>query len=99
MNYDVVVVGGGTAGCAAAYTLGKAGKKVLIVSPTLFENFKIVKYFKRYLEGYKILTFSTLDFPLPFFTTSSMAEVRRNAVLSLITLCFFGFFSRSTFPS
>ncbi len=34
------------------------GKKVLIVSPTLFENFKIVKYFKRYLEGYKILTFS-----------------------------------------
>ena len=31
MKYDVVVVGGGTAGCAAAYTLGKAGKKVLII--------------------------------------------------------------------
>lgn len=35
MNYDVVVVGGGTAGCAAAYTLGKAGKKVLIVEKNI----------------------------------------------------------------
>lgn len=34
------------------------GKKVLIVTPTLFDNFKVVKYFKRYLEGYKILSFS-----------------------------------------
>ncbi len=31
MDYDVVVVGGGTSGCAVAYTLGKAGKKVLLV--------------------------------------------------------------------
>lgn len=31
MNYDVVVVGGGTSGCAAAYTLAKGGKKVLLV--------------------------------------------------------------------
>lgn len=35
MNYDVVVVGGGTAGCAAAYTLGKAGKKVLIIEKNI----------------------------------------------------------------
>ena len=31
MQYDVVIVGGGTAGCSAAYTLGKSGKKVLII--------------------------------------------------------------------
>ena len=31
MKYDVIVVGGGTAGCAAAYMLGKFGKKVLII--------------------------------------------------------------------
>ena len=35
MNYDVVVVGGGTAGCAVAYTLGKAGKKVLIIEKNI----------------------------------------------------------------
>ena len=33
-------------------------KKVLIVSPTLLGNFKISRYFKRYLDGYKILNFS-----------------------------------------
>lgn len=31
MKYDCIVVGGGTSGCAAAYTLAKGGKKVLIV--------------------------------------------------------------------
>lgn len=31
MNYDVIIVGGGTAGCACAYTLGKLGIKTLII--------------------------------------------------------------------
>lgn len=31
MNYDVIVVGGGTAGCACAYTLGKLGLKTLVI--------------------------------------------------------------------
>lgn len=31
MKYDCIVVGGGTSGCATAYTLAKGGKKVLIV--------------------------------------------------------------------
>lgn len=31
MKYDVAVAGGGTAGCAAAYILGKSGKKVIII--------------------------------------------------------------------
>lgn len=31
MKYDVLVVGGGTAGCAAAYTAGKLGFKTLLV--------------------------------------------------------------------
>ena len=35
MKYDVVIVGGGTAGCAAAYMLGKAGKKVLILEKNI----------------------------------------------------------------
>lgn len=35
MQYDVVIVGGGTAGCSAAYTLGKAGKKVLIIEKNI----------------------------------------------------------------
>lgn len=30
-KYDVIVVGGGTAGCAAAYTAGKAGLKTLLI--------------------------------------------------------------------
>ena len=30
-KYDIVVVGGGTAGCAAAYTAGKSGFKTLLV--------------------------------------------------------------------
>lgn len=30
-KYDVIIVGGGTAGCAAAYTAGKAGLKTLLV--------------------------------------------------------------------
>ena len=28
-KYDVVIIGGGTAGCAAAYTAGKLGLKTL----------------------------------------------------------------------
>lgn len=35
LKYDVVIVGGGTAGCAAAYTLGKNGKKVLIIEKNI----------------------------------------------------------------
>jgi len=31
MKYDVVISGGGTAGCAAAYVLGKNGKRVLLI--------------------------------------------------------------------
>lgn len=31
MKYDVVIAGGGTAGCAAAYVLGKNGKRVLLI--------------------------------------------------------------------
>ena len=31
MIYDLVVVGGGTAGCAAAYTAGKLGLKTLLI--------------------------------------------------------------------
>jgi len=30
-NYDVIVIGGGTAGCAAAYTAGKLGLKTLLL--------------------------------------------------------------------
>ncbi len=36
MKYDVVIVGGGTAGCSAAYMLGKYGKKVLIIEKNTF---------------------------------------------------------------
>lgn len=35
MKYDVVIVGGGTAGCATAYILGKAGKKVLLLEKNI----------------------------------------------------------------
>ena len=35
MKYDVVVVGGGTSGCAAAYILAKGGKKVLLVEKNI----------------------------------------------------------------
>lgn len=31
MKYDVLIVGGGTAGCAAAYTAGKLGLKTLLI--------------------------------------------------------------------
>ncbi len=33
--YDIVVVGGGTAGCAAAYTAGKLGLKVLLIEKNI----------------------------------------------------------------
>lgn len=36
MKYDVVVIGGGTSGCASAYMLGKYGKKVLLVEKNSF---------------------------------------------------------------
>lgn len=35
MKYDVVIVGGGTSGCATAYILGKAGKKVLLLEKNI----------------------------------------------------------------
>lgn len=35
MIYDVVVVGGGTAGCATAYTAGKLGLKTLIIEKNI----------------------------------------------------------------
>lgn len=31
MNYDLIIVGGGTAGCACAYTAGKFGLKTLVI--------------------------------------------------------------------
>ena len=34
-SYDVVIAGGGTAGCSAAYNLGKSGKKVLIIEKNI----------------------------------------------------------------
>jgi hypothetical protein len=34
-RYDVIVVGGGTAGCAAAYTAGKLGLKTLLVEKSI----------------------------------------------------------------
>lgn len=34
-NYDVIVVGGGTAGCACAYTAGKLGMKTLLVEKNI----------------------------------------------------------------
>ena len=34
-KYDLIVVGGGTAGCAAAYTAGKLGLKTLIIEKSI----------------------------------------------------------------
>jgi len=34
-KYDLIIVGGGTAGCAAAYTAGKAGLKTLLVEKNI----------------------------------------------------------------
>lgn len=34
-NYDLLVVGGGTAGCAAAYTAGKLGLKTLLIEKNI----------------------------------------------------------------
>lgn len=34
-HYDVIIVGGGTAGCAAAYTAGKAGLKTLLLEKNI----------------------------------------------------------------
>lgn len=35
MKYDIIVVGGGTAGCAAAYTAGKQGLKTLLIEKNI----------------------------------------------------------------
>lgn len=35
MKYDVVIIGGGTAGCAAAYTAGKLGLKTLLIEKSI----------------------------------------------------------------
>ena len=35
MKYDVIVVGGGTAGCAAAYTAGRLGLKTLLIEKNI----------------------------------------------------------------
>lgn len=35
MEYDLVVVGGGTSGCAAAYTAGKLGLKTLLIEKSI----------------------------------------------------------------
>lgn len=35
LKYDIIVVGGGTAGCAAAYTAGKLGFKTLLVEKNM----------------------------------------------------------------
>lgn len=34
-KYDIIIVGGGTAGCAAAYTAGKAGLKTLLIEKNI----------------------------------------------------------------
>ena len=34
-KYDVVIIGGGTAGCAAAYTAGKLGLKTLLIEKNI----------------------------------------------------------------
>ena len=34
--YDIVIAGGGTSGCACAYTAGKLGMKVLLVEPNTY---------------------------------------------------------------
>ena len=36
MSYDVVVIGGGAAGCATAYNLGLNNKKVLLIEKNIF---------------------------------------------------------------
>ncbi|MDR1327372.1 MAG: FAD-dependent oxidoreductase [Heliobacteriaceae bacterium] len=36
MKYDVIIAGGGTAGCAAAYTAGKLGLKTLLVEKKIY---------------------------------------------------------------
>lgn len=36
MKYDLIVIGGGTAGCACAYTAGKLGLKTLIIEKNSF---------------------------------------------------------------
>ena len=36
MKYDLIIAGGGTAGCACAYTAGKLGLKVLLIEKNSF---------------------------------------------------------------
>ena len=35
-SYDIIIAGGGTAGCACAYTAGKLGLKTLLVEKNSF---------------------------------------------------------------
>ena len=37
MSYDVVVIGGGAAGCATAYNLGLNNKKVLLIEKNILK--------------------------------------------------------------
>eukprot|EP00475_Leptophrys_vorax_P037078 TRINITY_DN6344_c0_g1_i1.p1 TRINITY_DN6344_c0_g1~~TRINITY_DN6344_c0_g1_i1.p1 ORF type:complete len:559 (+),score=0.28 TRINITY_DN6344_c0_g1_i1:95-1678(+) len=41
-EYDAVIVGAGVAGCALAYSLGKAGRRILVVERDLSEQDRIV---------------------------------------------------------
>ena len=34
-KYDIIVIGGGTAGCAAAYIAGKSGLKTLLIERSI----------------------------------------------------------------
>ena len=36
LNYDVVIIGGGTAGCSAAYNFSKLGMKTLVIEKSTF---------------------------------------------------------------
>lgn len=51
-KYDVVIAGGGTAGCACAYTAAKYGLKVLLIEKTLFRR---LYYFFTCYSGYENL--------------------------------------------
>ena len=43
-KYDVVIAGGGTAGCACAYTAAKYGLKVLLIEKNSFLGGSITCY-------------------------------------------------------
>ena len=39
-RYDVIIIGGGPAGAAAAFFLGQAGRKVLVLEKEIFPRYK-----------------------------------------------------------